>query len=99
MSDLALRLRQNLGLLLAICLFLVFWVLYNANHPKGFATVVLVQNANEAFVLAMVAMAQTVPVLMGGLDLSVGAVMTLVNCLASVLVNGSGMQIVFGMIA
>ena len=30
----------------------------------------------------MVAMAQTVPVLTGGLDLSVGAVMTMVNCVA-----------------
>jgi ribose transport system permease protein len=99
MSDLRLKLQQNLGLLLAILLFLFFWLVYNANHPRGFSTVVLVQNANEAFVLAMVAMAQTVPVLMGGLDLSVGAVMTLVNCLASVLVSGSAAQIVLGMVA
>ncbi|HMR29569.1 MAG TPA: ABC transporter permease [Geminicoccaceae bacterium] len=98
MKDLRLRLTQNLGLLLAIGLFLLFWLTYNFNHPKGFSTVVLVQNANEAFVLAMVAMAQTVPVLMGGLDLSVGAVMTLVNCLASVLVNGSGGHILLGVV-
>jgi ribose transport system permease protein len=97
-SELRLRLQQNLGLLLAIGLFLLFWTVYNARHPRGFSTVVLVQNANEVFVLAMVAMAQTAPVLMGGLDLSVGAVMTLVNCLASVLVNGSGAQIALGMV-
>jgi ribose transport system permease protein len=59
---------------------------------------VLVQNANEAFVISMVAMAQTVPVIMGGLDLSVGATMTLVNCLASVLLDGSPLEIVFGMV-
>jgi ribose transport system permease protein len=37
-----------------------------------------------------------VPVLMGGLDLSVGAVMTLTNCIASELVNGSPAEIVLG---
>jgi ribose transport system permease protein len=98
MRDLRLRLMQNLGLLLAIGLFLLFWLTYNFNHPRGFSTVVFVQNANEAFVLAMIAMAQTVPVLMGGLDLSVGAVMTLVNCLASVLINGTGAQMLLGVV-
>jgi ribose transport system permease protein len=99
MNDLRLRLGQNLGLLLAILLFLLFWGIYNANHPKGFSTTLLIQNANESFVLVMVAMAQTVPVLAGGLDLSVGAVMTLVNCLASVLVNGGPVQLAAGMLA
>ncbi len=59
---------------------------------------VLVQNANEAVALAFVAMAQTLPVLAGGLDLSVGAVMTLCACIASVLVNGEPYQIGLGMI-
>ena len=98
MKDVRLRLMQNLGLLLAVCLFLLFWLTYNFNHPRGFTTVVFVQNANEAFVLAMVAMAQTVPVLMGGLDLSVGSVMTLVNCIASVLINGSASQMLLGVV-
>ena len=57
------------------------------------------QNANESVAIGFVAMAQTVPVLMGGLDLSVGAVMTLTNCIASELVSGSPAQIVLGMIA
>ncbi len=38
---------------------------------RGFSTAVNIQNANE-----VVAMAQTIPVLMDGLDLSVGAVCT-----------------------
>jgi ribose transport system permease protein len=97
-GDLALRLRQNAPLIGAIALFAVFYVFYNAFHPKGFSTQVLVQNANEMFALALVAMAQTVPVLMGGLDLSVGAVMTMVNCLASNLVSGTPFQIISGMI-
>ena len=97
MTDLRLRLSQNLGLLLAIGLFLVFWLTYNSLHPAGFSSNVLIQNANESFVIGAVAMAQTVPILIGGLDLSVGAVMTLINCLASVLVGGSGFELIWGM--
>ena len=83
LSDLKIRASQNVGLLTAIALFAVFYVFYNINHPRGFSAAVLIQNSNEVYALAMVAMAQTVPVLLGGLDLSVGAVMTLVNTLAS----------------
>jgi ribose transport system permease protein len=98
-ADWLIRLRQNTGLASAIALFLAFYLFYNIFHPKGFSAPVLVQNADEAFALAMVAMAQTIPVLMGGLDLSVGAVMTMVNCLASHLVIGSPLQIAFGVVA
>ena len=70
-------------------LFCVLYLLYNLAHPKGFSSAVLVQNANEIFALALVAMAQTVPVLMSGLDLSVGAVMTMVGCFASYLLTGT----------
>jgi ribose transport system permease protein len=98
MSELRIRLGQNLGLLLAVLLFLTFYLVYNSLHPRGFSTTVLVQNANESFVIVAVAMAQTVPVLTGGLDLSVGAIMTLVNCVASVVVNGSPLQMVGGMV-
>ena len=79
--------------------FFAFYMFYNLNHPRGFSTAVYIQNSNEVFALAMVAMAQTVPVLIGGLDLSVGAIMTLVNCLASHVLKGSPIQIVLGMIA
>jgi len=78
-SDLVMAFRQNSPLFAAIALFLVLWTFYNAFHPRGFSPQVMVQNANEAFSLALVAMAQTVPVLAGGLDLSVGAVMTLTS--------------------
>ena len=97
-GDLGLRLRQNMGLLGSIILFAVLYLLYSLAHPKGFTSQVLVQNADEAFSLALLAMAQTLPVLAGGLDLSVGAVMTMVNCLASVLVIGSPLQIAGGII-
>lgn len=97
-SDIKIRLSQNAGLLTAIGVFALFYVFYNLNHPRGFSSAVLIQNTNEVFTLAMVAMAQTVPVLLGGLDLSVGAIMTLVNCLASHLLNGSPAQMILGFI-
>lgn len=90
------RMRQHAGTLGALMLFLLLYLFYQISHPRGFTGQVLIQNANEAFALALVAMAQTVPVLMAGLDLSVGAVMTLVGCIASHLVNGSPGEIVFG---
>ncbi|MBV9247536.1 MAG: ABC transporter permease [Methylobacteriaceae bacterium] len=88
-SSLAIKLRQNVGLVTAIALFCVIYLLYHVAHPKGFSSAVLVQNGDEIFTLAMVAMAQTVPVLAAGLDLSVGALMTMVGCFASYLLSGA----------
>ncbi|MCO5160177.1 MAG: ABC transporter permease [Mesorhizobium sp.] len=92
-------LQQNLGFASALLLLVAIYLVYNMLHPRGFSSAVFVQNANETAAIAFVAMAQTIPVLAGGLDLSVGAVMTLTACIASVLVNGSPAEIVFGMIA
>ncbi len=89
---------QNKGFTAAIILFLVLYLFYNLLHPRGFSAAVLVQNSNELAAIGFVAMAQTVPVLVGGLDLSVGAVMTLASCVASVLLNGTPLEIAFGMI-
>src|SRR6476469_3011631 len=89
LDDVAIRLRQNIGFATAILLFCIFYLLYHLAHPRGFSSAVLVQNSDEIFALAMLAMAQTVPVLMSGLDLSVGAVMTMVGCFASYLLAGT----------
>jgi ribose transport system permease protein len=91
-----LRLRQTRGLLIAIGLFALFYGRYSFLHPRGFSSSLFGQNANESFVLVMAAMAQTVPVLTGGLDLAVGPVITLVNCTASHLLNGSASAIALG---
>ncbi|HEY2902110.1 MAG TPA: ABC transporter permease [Polyangia bacterium] len=96
MKDWKLQLDQSRGLLLAIGLFGVFYGLYSSQHPRGFTAPLFGQNANESFVLATAAMAQTVPIITGGLDLSVGAVVTLVDCLASHLLHGSGGQMLLG---
>jgi ribose transport system permease protein len=80
----------------ALTLFLLLYTIYQSIHPRGISTAVFIQNANESVAIAFVAMAQTVPVLMGGLDLSVGAVMTLTACIASHLLSGSPLQIALG---
>ncbi|MFN4193206.1 MAG: ABC transporter permease [Tabrizicola sp.] len=90
---------QNRAFAGALALFAALFVTYNLLHPRGFSSAVFVQNANEAVAIAFVAMAQTVPVLMRGLDLSVGAVMTLSACVASYLLTGSGVEISMGILA
>lgn len=97
MSRLRTLILRNRGFTGALLLFAVLFAGYQMMHPRGFSTAVMIQNANESVAIAFVAMAQTIPVLMGGLDLSVGAVMTLTNCVASIVVTGSPLQIVLGM--
>jgi ribose transport system permease protein len=87
---------QNRGFYAALFLFLLFYLLYHVLHPRGFSSAVLIQNANESVAIGFVAMAQTLPVLLGGLDLSVGAVMTLANCIASEVLHGSPLQMFLG---
>ncbi|WP_437982683.1 ABC transporter permease [Sorangium sp. So ce117] len=98
MKDWKLRLRQNQGLLVAVGLCILFYGLYSLSHPKGFSAPLVGQNANESFVLVAAAMAQTIPVLTGGLDLSVGAVITLVNCVASHVLAGSALTMFLGIL-
>jgi ribose transport system permease protein len=99
MRSLRLRAAQNVGPLLAFGLFIVLYTFYSLLHPKGFTVDLFVQNTNEALTLILLGMAQTLPVLLGGIDLSVGPLMTLVDSLASEIVNGSATQIVLGMLA
>ncbi|MGH1415889.1 MAG: ABC transporter permease [Pelagimonas sp.] len=99
MMHLRAHILRNRGFVGALTMFLIFFIVYHILHPRGFSTAVFVQNANESVAIGFVAIAQTIPVLMGGLDLSVGAVMTLANTIASHLVTGTPLQMVLGMIA
>jgi len=87
---------QNYGLLVAIAVFIGMFTLYISNHQAGLAVNVVTTAANKAVLLALVAMAQTIPVLTGGLDLSVGMVFVMANCLASAIVTGSPLQVALG---
>src|SRR3546814_18204344 len=85
-----LRAGPGQGVLIAVAVFLAMVTLYIANHPAGLTVPVATTAANKAVLLALVAMAQTLPVLTGGLDLSVGMVFVMTNCLASSIVSEIG---------
>lgn len=99
MTDWRHHLAAHRGTLLAVAVFLLMFTLYIANHSAGLTPGVLLTAANKGVLLALVAMAQTLPALTAGLDLSVGMVFVLANCLASTLVQGSPLQVALGIAA
>jgi ribose transport system permease protein len=85
--------------LMAIGIFAVMFIIYVANHPAGFTANVVQTAANKSVLLAFVAMAQTLVVITAGIDLSVGMIFILTNCLASWLVLGGAWATTLGVIA
>jgi ribose transport system permease protein len=98
MSEWRYLLAQNRGTLLAIAFFVVMFAIYTSNHPAGFTANVVQTAANKGALLALVAMAQTFVVITAGIDLSVGAVMVLTNCLASSIVVGTATSATLGIL-
>lgn len=86
------------GIALAVLIFAVMFTVYGMKQEVGLSPGILNTAANKGVLLALVAMAQTIPVLTGGLDLSVGTVYVLANCLASVIVVGDPLQTTLGVI-
>jgi ribose transport system permease protein len=97
-SDWRFRFQEHKATLLAIVVFIVMFAIYIGNHPAGLTANVATTAANKAVLLALVAMAQTLPVLTGGLDLSVGMVFVLANCVASAVVVDSPLQTAIGIV-
>jgi ribose transport system permease protein len=98
MSDWRYGLAQNRGTLLALIFFLVMFAIYSSNHPAGFSANVVQTAANNGVLLALVAMAQTFVVITAGIDLSVGMVLVLTNCLASWIVIGTTASSALGVV-
>lgn len=90
---------ENRGTILAIAIFVAIFVIYTSNHPAGLTANVAQTAANKGVLLAFVAMAQTLVVITAGIDLSVGMIFILTNCLASWLVVGTPGETAFGVIA
>jgi ribose transport system permease protein len=101
------RLAEQRGTLTALGIFVVMFAIYLVNHPaiegNGFTTKavsnVVQTAANKGVLLAFVAMAQTLVVITAGIDLSVGMIFLLTNCLASWIVLGSPFETTLGVIA
>ena len=86
------------GLLIAVAIFAVMFAFYGWKQEVGLTANIINTAANKGALLALVAMAQTIPVLTGGLDLSVGMVFVLTNCLAATIVNGDPLMTALGII-
>ena len=90
---------EQRGTLMAVALFVSMFLVYALNHPAGFSSNMVQTASNKGVLLAFVAMAQSLVVITSGIDLSVGMVFTLTNCLASWLVAGSPLQVAQGIVA
>ncbi|HKN29108.1 MAG TPA: ABC transporter permease [Roseiarcus sp.] len=98
MSDWRYVLSQNRATLIAFASFVAMFVIYASNHPAGFSANVVQTAANKGVLLALVAMAQTFVVITAGIDLSVGGVFVLTNCLASWIVVGTAPAAALGVV-
>jgi len=91
-------LKEHRGLLVAASLFVAMFALYIAKHPRGFSADIINTAANKGVLLALVAMGQTIPILTTGLDLSVGMVLVLTNCVASYVIVGGPLETALGVV-
>jgi ribose transport system permease protein len=96
MKDWRYLVAEQRGTLFAFALFIAMFTVYIANHPAGLTPNVAQTAANKGVLLAFIAMAQTMVVLTAGIDLSVGMIFILTNCLASWLVVGTTGEALFG---
>ncbi|MEM6941483.1 MAG: ABC transporter permease [Pseudomonadota bacterium] len=71
---------------------------YLGTHPRGASTYVMTIWANQCLILGLAACAQFFAVVVRGIDLSVGAVMALSNCIASYVLDGTGIGLLMGML-
>lgn len=99
MRDWRYWLAEQRGTLLAAGIFALMFVIYVSNHPAGLTANVVQTAANKGVLLAFVAIAQTLVVLTAGIDLSIGMIFLLTNCLASWVVQGSAPDTAFGVAA
>ncbi|HXZ18216.1 MAG TPA: ABC transporter permease [Roseiarcus sp.] len=98
MKDWRYALAENRATLLAFAVFLVMFAIYAGNHPAGFSANVVQTASNKGVLLALVAVAQTFVVITAGIDLSVGSVFVLANCLGSWIVVGAAWQAALGVL-
>jgi ribose transport system permease protein len=98
MKDWRFWLAEQRGTVMAIAIFAFMFLVYGLNHPAGFSANVIETAANKGVLLAFVAMAQALVVITAGIDLSVGMIFTLTNCVASAIVIGSPFEVALGLV-
>jgi ribose transport system permease protein len=95
-QDLRYWLSSQRGPMLAAALFVAMFAVFATEHPAGFSADIINTAANKGVLLALIAIAQTLPVLTAGLDLSVGSVFVMTNCVASTAMTGTPLQVGLG---
>jgi ribose transport system permease protein len=96
LSGLRLWLARNSGAIFAFVLFVAMFAIYVVKNGAGLRVGLVTAVANKGVLLALIAIAQTLPILTGGLDLSVGMIFVLTNCISSELLKGPPWMIAFG---
>lgn len=96
MRDVRYWFAGNRGTILVFLVFVVMFAVYISNHSAGFSANVIMTAANKGVILALVAMAQTMVVVTAGIDLSVGMIFVLANCLASIIVRDGILETMLG---
>ncbi len=99
MKGMRLWFARNNGALFALVLFIAMFSLYVVKNGVGLKVGLVTAVANKGVLLALVAMAQTLPILTSGLDLSVGMIFVLTNCIASVILSGPPWLVAAGIVA
>ena len=99
MTGLRLWLARHSGALFALVLFVSMFSIYVIRNGVGLRVGLVTAVANKGVLLALVAMAQTLPVLTAGLDLSVGMIFVLTNCIASAIPSGPTWLVFVGVVA
>ena len=96
MKGIQLWFARNNGALFALVLFVAMFAIYVVKNGVGLRIGLVTAVANKGVLLALVAMAQTLPILTSGLDLSVGAIFVLTNCIASIILSGPPWMVAAG---
>jgi ribose transport system permease protein len=90
---------RNNGALFALFLFIAMFSAYVIKNGVGLRVGLVTAVADKGVLLALIAMAQTLPILTSGLDLSVGMIFVLTNCIASAILNGPLWLVAAGIVA
>lgn len=91
-------LNEQRGTLMGLAIFVVMFAIYITNHPAGLTANTAQTAANKGVLLAFVAMAQALVVITAGIDLSVGMIFVLTNCIASYIVLGDPFMTALGIL-
>jgi ribose transport system permease protein len=76
-------LKRNSGTLLAYGVLIIIFILFLSNQPDAFTRYGFQSIFNQVIVLVTASLAQTVVVLTGGIDLSVGALIAMTNAITA----------------